>query len=1079
MRKDYFRKGLVFLIIALFLLSNGVLSEENFDEEEIIEDPFGDVFVFDFDSEDLENLTTTDEKPNIDIKKITYAKDNGNKEVTLIIEVYGIIEDKGSLDSEDFDSLHLISYGLSLSTSQDSYEINYINKTCQLSYSNYTVVNITDFSVAGGTLTIQFDVLNADETYDEMVANTVELIFSGGEISYYMDMAPDEPMSVDAGGPYTGEVGDDIEFSGIAYLGVSPYTYEWDFGDGETATGKNPVHSYEAAGNYTVTLTVTDDAGSTANDTTLVPITEKDTIPPTIQFTSPERALYIGNKKIIPFLTTTIVGSINIEVQASDYESGIDSVEFYIDNELKKTDDLAPYIWIWNEHTPFRFRHTIKAVAYDMKGNSAVKEADVWKFFGVGLKSEKTTFYFKDTFGLEEPAEYDPMFGMLVLASECPPTKIVDSKYPPSLFKRNTSKILPRYNLNSEELLIWFTFYLMQDEFGDLFEGFELLFPHPSRIVEAYEYNGNEQVGIKGDVVFDLYFSSEISSKLLNKDRVKIGLYSVNPESLLPFPKLIMNKTIIIKPNLLRGINEQKIKLQNINFTLDPGELLLFQVEIIPSNKTIINLIKNRIDIGKIFDRWEERANRWENSRINGLREIAIFINEIRNLSEGINISKEDIVEIANVVRSISLVYDSVSHPSSVTIPFKLLDDSDRNDGSGYGGQPPPTNQPPVADASASQTIGFVGELIALDGSLSYDPDGSVIDYTRNFGDDATGDGETTTHIYSSSGIYHVTPNIADNKCATDEDTIEVYGENDELMANITGYDTLEVIPSGDMNIFVSNMPNNVMIDDSDNYVWFNISQKITIEVFGENPDNPMNASISIMGCGLNIFIDEDEAVEKDYFIDNGIYEVNISPKTAGTLTIAVINRTENKEGSKDFSISGLSGSVTTSVGDDKKVTFGTTETITLVITNGQYCEVHLTWFDKNWDNAIFINKTVGDGTSGNGLNGKFEFVVTENDMPYDFGYMVIVANAGSYYFYDIVEIEKPILKKMFIRGRITNLNQLEETSTFNSIRIRCINFSPFSIDKYQSNEKLIVSNEYVGLLTKRYVLGFFEGALS
>ncbi len=285
--------------------------------------------------------------------------------------------------------------------------------------------------------------------------------------------------------------------------------------------------------------------------------------------------------------------------------------------------------------------------------------------------------------------------------------------------------------------------------------------------------------------------------------------------------------------------------------------------------------------------------------------------------------------------------------------------------------------------------------------------------------------------------------------------------------------------PTGDMNLFVYNMPNTVMIDDSDKNIWFNISQKITIEIFGENSDNPMNASINIRGCGLNIFIDEDEAVEKDYFIDNGIYEINISPKIGGTLTITVTNRTENKEESRDFNIYGLLESVTTSIGDDKKITFGKTENITIVITNGQYCEIHLTWFDKNWDNAIFINKKIGDCTSGNGLNGEFEFVVTENDIPYDFGYIVIVANAGDYYSYDIIEIDKPILKKMFIGGRINNLNQLEGGSTFNSVSLRCINFSPFSIDKYQSNEKFIVSNEYVGLLTKWYVLGFFEGALS
>ena len=37
-----------------------------------------------------------------------------------------------------------------------------------------------------------------------------------------------------------------------------PVTYSWDFGDGKTSEEENPVHVYEAAGNYTATLTVTD-----------------------------------------------------------------------------------------------------------------------------------------------------------------------------------------------------------------------------------------------------------------------------------------------------------------------------------------------------------------------------------------------------------------------------------------------------------------------------------------------------------------------------------------------------------------------------------------------------------------------------------------------------------------------------------------------------------------------------------------------------------------------------------------------------------------------------------------------------
>ncbi|UCD13590.1 MAG: PKD domain-containing protein [Thermoplasmatales archaeon] len=43
-------------------------------------------------------------------------------------------------------------------------------------------------------------------------------------------------------------------------------TWAWDFGDGDTSNVTNPTHTYAAAGNYTVTLTVTDENEET--DTT-------------------------------------------------------------------------------------------------------------------------------------------------------------------------------------------------------------------------------------------------------------------------------------------------------------------------------------------------------------------------------------------------------------------------------------------------------------------------------------------------------------------------------------------------------------------------------------------------------------------------------------------------------------------------------------------------------------------------------------------------------------------------------------------------------------------------------------------
>jgi PKD repeat protein len=45
-----------------------------------------------------------------------------------------------------------------------------------------------------------------------------------------------------------------------------PFTFGWDFGDGNKSTEQNPVHTYEKVGEYTATLTVTNQKGNKGTD---------------------------------------------------------------------------------------------------------------------------------------------------------------------------------------------------------------------------------------------------------------------------------------------------------------------------------------------------------------------------------------------------------------------------------------------------------------------------------------------------------------------------------------------------------------------------------------------------------------------------------------------------------------------------------------------------------------------------------------------------------------------------------------------------------------------------------------------
>lgn len=83
-----------------------------------------------------------------------------------------------------------------------------------------------------------------------------------------------------------------------------------------------------------------------------------DTIDPEISLASPSNE-------------STVSGTVDVNVSASDFGSGISHVELYIDGSLVSNDTTYPFIFEWNTTSADNGEYNINVTAFDYAGNSA------------------------------------------------------------------------------------------------------------------------------------------------------------------------------------------------------------------------------------------------------------------------------------------------------------------------------------------------------------------------------------------------------------------------------------------------------------------------------------------------------------------------------------------------------------------------------------------------------------------------------------------------------------------------------------------------------------------------------------
>ncbi len=261
------------------------------------------------------------------------------------------------------------------------------------------------------------------------------------------------------------------------------------------------------------------------------------------------------------------------------------------------------------------------------------------------------------------------------------PIKTNDSEYPPTMEPKKIIDALMTGNLTIiEELLLSL-----------------------SPFTGVYVYQGDKTHELKGNVLLSLYFHRPLSY-FLNSDTVNVSLSLISTEDFIyKINKTETLETLDVNRELLSGkalknpaLYEISIK---VNTTLEPNDILLVDIERDVGDKPLFDDITN--EINEVISNLSSKVNLTKTAtklaRLGkNLSNTSLPIDFIKNIGEKllnlsrtinetveiadeiVNLTEElgiDIYDLVKELISSSLIYDSIEHQSSVTLPIDISKD--------------------------------------------------------------------------------------------------------------------------------------------------------------------------------------------------------------------------------------------------------------------------------------------------------------------------------------------------------------------------------------------------------------------
>jgi len=435
-------------------------------------------------------------------------------------------------------------------------------------------------------------------------------------------------------------------------------SYDWDFGDGYLDTGMFVSHSYNMTGNYTVSLTITDDDGATDIDTNI--ITVRETEPPN------------------EFPVAYIFPDYPLEVNVND--------EVYLNGTLSYDVDGTIVSFEWDFGDGCFDTGIFTSHSYALTGNYTV------------------TLTVTDDDGATD-SDSNIVIVTETEPDNLPPVAYIFPDYPVEVNVYEEAYLNATLSYDVDGTIESFDW-----DFGDG------CFDTGMFVSHSYNMTGNYTVTL---IITDDDGATDIDTNVV----MVIGNASK--------PNMIISKSAPETASPDEAIT-YTISYQNIGTDWAYNVAI---TEIYPPEVAFVAAIPAP-DIG---------TNTWTIGTVSpgGLGTIEIIV-QIDVGASGSNIT--NLIELAYedaIANPYGPIYDTAT-------TFIL-------------------NQLPVAAFTYLPNNPHVHHIISFDASASYDPNGSIVSYEWDFGDNTTGSGITINHVYDVAGEYQVTLTVMDNGGAQDQ----------------------------------------------------------------------------------------------------------------------------------------------------------------------------------------------------------------------------------------------------------------------------------------------------------------------